>query len=136
MNIRSVRSCAARSSDDHEPIVGRESGCDFPSHSHGPRSGPLTVRGLSRLDGDRAAEAPAVLVANHAGDFGEKRVVFPAADVDAREEFGSALTHEDRPSGNGLAPERLHAEALGVRVASVAGRTLTFFVCHGFAFEP
>jgi hypothetical protein len=41
-----------------------------------------------------------------------------------------ALAHDDHPGLDRLAGEDLHTEPLGVRVATVPGRTETFFVCH------
>src|SRR5262245_59918922 len=90
---------------------------------------------LDRLDRDRAAQASLVMETHHARDLGEKRVVLAAADVDAGKELGPALAHEDRPAGDILAAERLQAEALGVRVAAVAGRALPFFVCHDLTLD-
>ena len=54
----------------------------------------------------------------------------PQADVQARAEAAAALAHEDRSAGDDVAVEPLHAEALRVAVAPVAGAALTFFVCH------
>src|SRR5262249_48103530 len=68
--------------------------------------------------------------------LGEERVVLPAADVIAREELRAALPHDDRAAGHDLAREDLHAEALGIRVASVAGGTLTLLVCHRILAIP
>src|SRR5262245_47313917 len=101
-----------------------------------PRSAKWTARGLSRFDRDRAAETAPTLVADDAGHLGEERVVLPAAHVGARKKLRAPLPDQDGASRHVLAAERLDAEALGVRVATVAGRALSFFVCHGFAFDP
>src|SRR5262249_31861269 len=44
--------------------------------------------------------------------------------------------HDDRAAGDGLAAERLHAEALRVRVAAVASGALPFFMCHCPSLDP
>src|SRR3569832_2194386 len=61
----------------------------------------------------------------------EERVVLAHADIGAGMELGTALTHDDVAAGNLLAAEHLHTQHLGVGVATVAGRTACFLVCHG-----
>ena len=52
--------------------------------------------------------------------FGEKRIVFAAADVEAGLYPRAALTHDDRASGHDLPAESLKAKPLRIRVAAVA----------------
>ena len=63
-------------------------------------------------------------------DLGEERVVLAEADVETRPEASPALPHEDRTAGHDVAVEPLDAETLRLRVAPVARRALTLFVCH------
>jgi hypothetical protein len=51
----------------------------------------------------------------------EQRVVSTLADVFAGVNTSATLAHDDRASVNGLAVESLHAKALALGVASVAG---------------
>src|SRR3954454_11336630 len=51
---------------------------------------------------------------------GGQRVIAAAADVDAGVEVGAALAHDDFARLDDLSAEPLDAEALGVRVATVA----------------
>ena len=60
----------------------------------------------------------------------EQRVVAAAADAETRVEVGAALAHDDLAGLDDLAAEALHAEALGVRVATVTGRRCALLVCH------
>src|SRR6185437_4028721 len=60
----------------------------------------------------------------------EERMVLAHSDVLARPELGAALAHDDVAARDGFAAEQLHAEHLGVRVASVARGTACFLVCH------
>src|SRR5206468_11943463 len=60
----------------------------------------------------------------------EKRVVLAEADIVARVPLGAALAHDDVAGANHLAAEFLHAEALALAVAAVAGRAACFLMCH------
>src|SRR6476646_10259569 len=60
----------------------------------------------------------------------KKRMVFAQADVVARVPLGAALTHDDVAGARLLAAEQLHAEALALTVAAVAGRAACFLMCH------
>src|ERR1700687_2286920 len=91
------------------------------------------LRDRDRLDRDRTTEATLVVVSHDSGDLREERVVLAAADVHSRYELRSALTHEDGSTRHVLPAERLDAQALGIRVAAVAGGALTLLVCHGAA---
>ena len=58
------------------------------------------------------------------------RVVAADADAVAGLEARAALADDDLAAGDDLAGEHLHAEALGVRVAAVAGGAEALLVCH------
>src|SRR5690348_6421875 len=60
----------------------------------------------------------------------EKRMVLAQADVVARVPLRSALTHDDVAGARLLAAEQLHAEALALTIAAVAGRAACFLMCH------
>src|SRR4028118_288749 len=60
----------------------------------------------------------------------EQRVVAAAADTEAGVEVGAALAHDDLAGLDDLTAEALHAEALGVGVAAVAGGRGALFVSH------
>src|SRR5260370_14913983 len=100
------------------------------------RAESTNCRRLLLVRGD--ADAPAVLahplVANLAGDEGEKRVVAAQADARARGDLGPTLADEDRAGVHGLAGVDLHAQHLRLGVATVAGGTPAFLVCHLFIF--
>src|SRR5690606_10365180 len=73
----------------------------------------------------------ALLAELHAAvDLRIQRMVTAAADVVARMEYRAALADEDVARAHLLAAEALDAEALGLRVASVAGAARGLFVCH------
>jgi hypothetical protein len=61
---------------------------------------------------------------------GVQRVVAAHTDALAGLEATAALAHDDLAAGDGLAGEHLHAEALGVRVAAVAGGAEALLMCH------
>src|SRR5262245_62125221 len=62
---------------------------------------------------------------------GEKGMVLTHAYAFAGPEFGAALAHDDIAARNGFAAEQLHAQHLGIAVATVTRRTACFLVCHG-----
>ena len=68
------------------------------------------------------------------GDEREQRVVAATADAVARVEVGAALADEDLAGVDGLAAEALDAQALSVRVATVARRGRALLVCHVSAY--
>ena len=117
-------------SGKHFPLEP-ESGGYFSGHNPDVGDG---ARYRFRLDGgddvDRLA-APLAAEFHRTGDQREQGVGLAAADPLARVELGATLTHEDRAGRDGAATEGLHAEALGVRVATVAGAGRTLRVCHG-----
>src|SRR5262249_43939644 len=105
-----------------------------------PRPYTRGLGSLDRLDRDDAAVPAVVAVPDDARDLREERVVLAAAHVVAGEELRAALPDEDRAARHELAAEGLDAEPLRVRVAAVAGRALSLFVCHGrplpLPFDP
>src|SRR5690606_23637974 len=72
----------------------------------------------------------AVVESHAAGRKRKEGVVFAHADVDARVHLGPALTDNDVAADHVLTAELLHAEATAGRVATVAGRTACFLMCH------
>src|SRR4051812_34891319 len=91
----------------------------------------VVCSGLDGCDGDGLASPPRA-EGDRAGVEREQRVVAPATDTQTRVEVGPALAHDDLAGLDDLAAEALHAEALGVRVAAVAGRRSALLVCHVF----
>src|SRR4051812_20824075 len=85
--------------------------------------------GVARRDRDDAAAA-AGRELHRARGAGVQRVVAAHADALAGLEAAAALADDDLAAGDGLAGEHLHAEALRVRVAAVAGRAEALLVCH------
>src|SRR5262249_11465998 len=65
-----------------------------------------------------------------AGGARVERVVLADADAVAGLKAGAALAHDDLAAGDDLAGEDLHAEALRVGVAAVAGGAEALLVCH------
>src|SRR5436190_11960685 len=82
-----------------------------------------------RDDVDDAA-ALALAESDRAVDQCEQGVVAADADVAARVELGAALADDDRASRELRAAEHLHAEALGVRVTTVAGGPASLCLGH------
>src|SRR5690348_12563244 len=60
----------------------------------------------------------------------KERMILAQADVVARVPLGAALAHDDVAGADGLAAELLHAEALALTVAAVAGRAACLLMCH------
>src|SRR5258708_31580020 len=87
------------------------------------RAESTNCRRLLLVRGD--ADAPAVLahplVANLAGDEGEKRVVAAQPDARARGCLGPTLPDDDRAGVHRLAGVDLHAQHLRFGVATVSG---------------
>src|SRR5438067_10954520 len=57
-------------------------------------------------------------------------MILANADVVAGVPLGAALAHDDVAGARSLAAEQLHAEALALTVAAVAGRAGCFLMCH------
>ena len=85
-----------------------------------------------RVDGDALAVLAPALVLHDAVDLRPEGEVAAAADVDAGVEARADLAHEHVAREHFLAAVDLHAAALRLGVAAVAGRALSLFVCHGF----
>src|SRR4051794_31946384 len=85
--------------------------------------------GVAGRDRDDAVAA-AGRELHRARGAGVQRVVAAHADALAGLEAAAALADDDLAAGDGLAGEHLHAEALRVRVAAVAGRAEALLVCH------
>ena len=60
----------------------------------------------------------------------KERIVATTADVKSGLERRSTLSNQNRPIGDKLATESLHAESLSVAVAAVATAPLSLLVCH------
>jgi hypothetical protein len=76
---------------------------------------------FNRFDADELAHLATVFEFDHAGDFGEERIVFAPADIDAGLDGCAALAHDDGTTGDELSAEDLHTEPLRVGVAPVFG---------------
>src|SRR5690349_19010942 len=76
---------------------------------------------LGRDDVGELAHAAAVLEFDHAGHLREQGVVLAPTDVEAGLNLGAALAHDHAAAGYELAAEYLHAQSLGVGVATVFG---------------
>ena len=83
-----------------------------------------------RADVGASAVVAGVVVGNRAGAQREERVIAADADVLAREDLGAALTDQDGAREDDLAGVALHAEPLGLAVASVAGAPAAFLMRH------
>src|ERR1700751_4265504 len=88
----------------------------------------LVLRCFYGFDHDELAHLAAVFEDDAAGDFGEERVVFAAAYIEAGFHAGAALADDDGAAGDDLSAECFEAEALRVRVAAVSGCALSFFM--------
>src|SRR5688572_24469064 len=92
----------------------------------------LVCAGGLRVDRNDVDELAAAALTEAHGPVAlrEQRVVAAAAHVLTRVEACPPLTHEDRPGAHGGARAHLHAEALGVGVAPVAGGGGTLLLRH------
>jgi len=63
-------------------------------------------------------------------DQREKRVIIPLANAFARMEFIAKLANEDVAGDHFFAAKFLHATSLGIAVATIAARALSFFMSH------
>src|SRR5438552_6982328 len=96
-------------------------------------TGPSLRLGPSRCRrGHR--DTPAVLadplVHHLALDQREEGVVATLLDADAGPDVAAALADQDGPRRDGLAPEHLDAQTLGVGVSTVAGGAAALLVRH------
>src|SRR6195952_824387 len=76
------------------------------------------------------ATAPLGAELHVARDQREQGVVLATADAAAGVEVSAALAHDDLAGVDELTAVALHAEALGVGVATVLGRRCSLFVSH------
>ena len=67
---------------------------------------------------------------NAAIDQSEQGVIAADADALTRMDVGAALTDQDVAGQNKLTVAALDAEALGLGITTVLGRTYAFFMCH------
>src|SRR5262249_9762793 len=88
------------------------------------------ARFRNRHDVDVLASKLAVAERDLAVGQCKKRVILAQADIRPRVPFGAALTHDDVAGEDSLSAELLHAEALALTVAAVAGRAACFLMCH------
>src|SRR5688572_22126536 len=111
------------------PVRSWRHECAATPEDRSPTGAGGRASGVDGRDGDRLP--PAARAERHrTGSEREQRVVAAAADAQARVEVGATLAHDDLAGLDDLAAEALHAEALGVRVATVAGRRCALLVCH------
>jgi hypothetical protein len=64
----------------------------------------------------------------------EQCPIASGADVLAGDEFRAALTHQNAPGRDLLAPEFFHAEPFADAIPPIANASLSFFMCHKFSF--
>ncbi len=91
----------------------------------GPKRTERSGVGGDRRDVDGLA-ALALAERDRTVDEAEQRVVLALTDVLARMELGATLTDEDGAGGDVGSGEHLDAQALGIGITTVAGRTATF----------
>jgi hypothetical protein len=84
------------------------------------RRGPAAPALVCGLDTNEAACAAFVFELNDAGDLCEQSVVFADADINARLEFRTALSNQDRTSSDELSSESLYPQPLRMAIATVA----------------
>src|SRR5688500_10169968 len=82
---------------------------------------------LSGVDVDAAAF---LIEADDAIDEGKQRPILAGANIQAGAEFAAALPDDNRARGDFLAAETFDSPHLRVGIPTVAGRALTFLMCH------
>jgi hypothetical protein len=95
------------------------------SEPHGP---PL--KGYLLLDSAALAVTANALEMNAAINQSVQGVIAADADALTRMDVGAALTDQDVAGQNKLTVAALDAEALGLGITTVLGRTYAFFMCH------
>src|SRR4029079_5874874 len=85
---------------------------------------------LDGNDADFASVLAVVFEADLAVHLRKERVVLAEPDVEPGLEASALLAHENRSASDDVAVVTLHAEALRIAVAPVAGAALTFFMSH------
>src|SRR5690606_29999643 len=93
-------------------------------------AGQATLLNGGRTNRHAALVTAVPLVLDDPVDRRVQREVPPHADEAAGMDLGAELTDEDVAGHDRLAAVDLHAAALTLGVATVAGATLTFFVSH------
>src|SRR5512143_4071262 len=92
---------------------------------------PRLTSGFGSDHADDTALEAAFLLEFHLTISGrEQRVVASTADVVAGMKLSAALTHDDVACEYCLTAELLQTQPLRMRIATVAGTTACFFVCH------
>src|SRR5688572_9181546 len=102
----------------------------IPRHSCLPAG--LGGLGFSRIDGDLLAVLVLELEPHHPADQREQGIVAGPSHVLAGMKPGAALRDENAAGRHRFAPVALHAEVLGIAVASVPAGTDALLVCHGY----
>lgn len=92
------------------------------------------LRGLGCVEGDDVDPASVLVEEDFPFDQRKDRPIATDADVLAGPPFGAVLSADDASRLGGLAAEQLDSEHLGLGVATVAARTLTFLMRHRSAF--
>jgi hypothetical protein len=95
------------------------------SEPHGPPS-----KGYLLLDSAALAVTANALEMNAAINQSVQGVIAADADALTRMDVGAALTDQDVAGQNKLTVAALDAEALGLGITTVLGRTYAFFMCH------
>ena len=95
------------------------------SEPHGP---PL--KGYLLLDSAALAVTANALEMNAAINQSVQGVIAADADALTRMDVGAALTDQNVAGQNKLTVAALDAEALGLGITTVLGRTYAFFMCH------
>src|SRR5262245_9468618 len=114
--------------DSERAIVASRGECRLASEAHCAYRPSPAARHWLRNDVDPGALAVELDCSRRQGEEG---VVLAPADVAAWMEAGAALADDDAAGSDRLAAVDLDAETLAMRIAAVANRTLTFFMCHG-----
>ena len=114
-------------------LAGAADAEEIAGSAHGERGPSRAWPGLGRRGGRGIdVNAPiAAVKADVAVGKGEEGVVASHADIVAGVELGAALADEDGSGEDELSAVPLHPKTLAVAVATVACRSLTFFMCHG-----
>jgi hypothetical protein len=95
------------------------------SEPHGP---PL--KGYLLLDSAALAVTANALEMNAAINQSVQGVIAADADALTRMDVGAALTDQNVAGQNKLTVAALNAEALGLGITAVLGRTYAFLMCH------
>lgn len=81
-------------------------------------------------------DATSLAVEHHcAVDQRKERIIFPLANTFPRVKLISKLAHDNVARDDFLTTETFYTAPLSIRIATVATRTLSFFMCHGISSE-